>query len=475
MKINIAYLAGALLSSTILIFGCSEDLPSYSDLKVDKTEVFIQADGENPTTVVNITEGNGNYKVTVANENVATAILNGEQITLNGLANGTTTVTVMDWSKHSAVITVKVKEDFELTLDKTDLVMTKTTNPTELVGIITGNGGYQIESSNSEVATAELTSEGKVQVTAVSNGSATITVTDADHLKASVKVTVCDQLTLEKVADTMAIDGILNIAITAGSGEYTVVSDHMEIATAVVSEAGNAISITGVSKGEANITVTDKMGLTAAIAIKVVDDFKLEKMTFDILEIGTPQTITILEGSGDYTCTPSESLECVISDDKNTLTISGIEEKRALAQKVTVKDNKLNKSLDITIAMVDYKFETYEYARWFINGVFGIPASSKFELKNGRDYLSIGTKSGSKYKNGYILSFEGNRLITEGYKLKPTLFHLNSAGEEVDQIIITNLEVCKTDEIDGKGNGKYWIRFKEEGKKEWSYIITQTK
>lgn len=77
MKKNIMNLAGALLSSAILMFGCSEDLPSYSDLKVDKTEVFIQADGENPTAIVNITEGNGNYNVTVADENVATATLNG--------------------------------------------------------------------------------------------------------------------------------------------------------------------------------------------------------------------------------------------------------------------------------------------------------------------------------------------------------------------------------------------------------------
>lgn len=44
MKKNIINLAGALLSSAILMFGCSEDLPSYSDLKLDKTEVFILAD-----------------------------------------------------------------------------------------------------------------------------------------------------------------------------------------------------------------------------------------------------------------------------------------------------------------------------------------------------------------------------------------------------------------------------------------------
>lgn len=475
MKTNITYLAGALLSTAILMFGCSEDLPSYSDLKVDKTEVFIQADGENPTAVVNITEGNGNYSVTVADENVAIATVNGEQITLNGLANGTTTVTVMDWSKHSAVITVKVKEDFKLTLDKAELVMTKATNPTELVSITSGNGGYKVESSNSEVATAELTSEGKVLVTAVNNGTATITVTDADGLKASVEATVCDQVVLEPITDNIiVVDGTLNVAIISGSGEYKVASDQVEIATAVVSETDNAITITGVAKGEANITVTDKMGFTATITVKVVDNFKLETTNLYLLEIGKPQTIKILEGSGDYICsTSSESLECVISDDKTTLIISGIEKKMAFDQKVTVKDNKLNKSLDITVREVNYGSETYGCARWYINGQFGIPNSAEFKTEKGREYLSVGTRSGSKYVNGYRLSFEGNRLIY-GYKQNPELYRLNAEGEEVDPISINNLEVYKT-ETDTYGKGKYWIRFYEGNNFEYSYIIVQTK
>ena len=94
MKRNILHLAGALLSSAILMFGCSEDIPTYNELTVDKTEVFIQADGENPTATVNITEGNDNYKISVADENIATATIDGARIIINGLKNGTTTATV---------------------------------------------------------------------------------------------------------------------------------------------------------------------------------------------------------------------------------------------------------------------------------------------------------------------------------------------------------------------------------------------
>lgn len=475
MKKNIINLAGALLGSTMLMFGCSEDLPSYSDLKVDKTEVFIKADGENPTAIVNITEGNGNYNVTVADENVATATLNGDEITINGLNNGATTVTVTDWSKHSAVIKVNVKEDFELTLDQTELVMTKATKPIE-VNIIAGNGGYQVESSDSEVATAELISEGKVKVTAVGNGSATIKVTDADGKKASLNVTVCDQLILEKESEIMAVNGTLNIAITTGSGEYTVTSDNVNVATAVVSESGDAIVITGVSKGEAKITVTDKWNFSASIAIKVVDEFELEKTTITLLDIETPQTIKILKGSEDYTIsTTSESLKCVISDDKSALILSGIEKKMAFNQTVTVKDNKLDKTLEIKVKEVNYKPDAYGCARWLINGSFGIPNDSKFELKKGRDYLTVGTKSGAKYINGYVLSFEGNRLI-HGVKDNPTLYRLDSDGNEVEKINIDFLEVYKT-ETDTDGKGKYWIRFYVDDGINYSqsYIITETK
>ena len=100
MKRNILHLVGALLSSAMITFGCSEDIPTYSELMVNETEVFIQADGETPTAIVNIISGNGNYKINVADENIATATLNGDAITINGLKNGSTTATVIDWSKR---------------------------------------------------------------------------------------------------------------------------------------------------------------------------------------------------------------------------------------------------------------------------------------------------------------------------------------------------------------------------------------
>lgn len=224
MKKNLIYLAGAFISSAILTFGCSEELPTYTELAVDKTEVFIQADGNDPTARINITSGNGNYKLTVADDGIATATMDGNQILINGLRNGTTTATVMDWAKYSAVITIRVKEDFDFLLDRTELVMFMGENELEQVSINSGNGGYEMESSDESVATAELNQDGRIAVTAHASGFCTITVTDADGLKGTISVTVCDEhLVIEDASvKPFIVDETTAIAITSGNGEYTV-------------------------------------------------------------------------------------------------------------------------------------------------------------------------------------------------------------------------------------------------------------
>lgn len=476
MKKNILYLAGALLSSAILMFGCSEDIPTYSELTVDKTEVFIQADGENPTAIVNITEGNDNYKISVADENIASATLDDTRIIINGLRNGITTATVMDWTKHSTVITIKVKEDFELKLDKTELLMFLGENDNELVNIVSGNGGYQVESSDDNVAIAELNHEGKLSITAQAGGFCDITVIDADGNKAIIKIKVCkEHIALEDIADKVWLVGeTSSIAITSGNGEYTVISEKPEIASAEI--VNDAVSITGTAKGETGMTVTDKMGLTTSITIKVTTGFEIATTHIDNLWIGEEaQEIAIVDGSGNYTIESSSSITCILSEDKSKLIVKGVEKEMALNQTIKVTDEALKKTIEITVSEVNYRFEEYGTARWYINGSFGQPKNSEFTTSDGKDFLKVGEKkySFSKMSNGFSMSFKGGR--EPGLKTEPVLWHLNSSGKEVDQINITDLEIVKRELDEGRGEeGKYWIRFHEEGKEGWSYIITWT-
>ena len=109
---------------------------------------------------------------------------------------------------------------------------------------------------------------------------------------------------------------------------------------------------------------------------------------------------------------------------------------------------------------------------------------SYIATEDGREHIKVGTGKSSTTNNalnGYHISFGGGREV--GMKEAPVLYTTKGAGTfgiggggDDKAITITDLEIVQreytkdTDEADGKG--KFWIRFKEEGKEEYSYIIT---
>lgn len=478
MKKNIAYMAGAFIGSAMLTFGCSEDLPSYSELTVDSNELFIQADGENPFAEVNITSGNGNYKVEVTNEDVATATMNGDKVVFNGLKNGTTTATLTDWTHHSTVINIRVKEDFELKLDKEELILTLSEEPGVIVSgtvdIMSGNGGYVATSSNEAVAMAEIIAGNKVLVTAVAVGHCDVTVTDADGNETTLTVTVCKGLLeVEDIADRIwGIGETSTVQIVSGNGGYTVTSSNESIATATIE--GDVISVTGKAAGEATLTVTDQMELITELVIKVKAVLSVDRSAIDFIQLGenaTEETINLLGGSGDYEIVCSNDLTAELSADKTKLTIKGKDQSPAQNQTVTVTDKIIPHTVTITVGMVNYPFEEYGKGRYFINGILGVPAASEFKTQSGLECLYMGTKSLGRYKNGFVVKFEGDHEV--GAKNNAKCFELDASGNEVNEIIITGLEIYKRASISG-GDGQFWIRFHEQGKSEWSYIVTWT-
>lgn len=84
MKRNLLYLAGFLLAAATVFSGCNDDDPSYHDLVPNTQELIINLD-ETPEGIIQIVQGNGNYKITSSNEDVATAIAEGNKIKVTAL------------------------------------------------------------------------------------------------------------------------------------------------------------------------------------------------------------------------------------------------------------------------------------------------------------------------------------------------------------------------------------------------------
>lgn len=99
---------------------------------------------------------------------------------IKGLAEGTSTFTLYDKvSRQTAILTVTVRENSttypDLQLYKYNVEEAVST--TECVGIVSGSGSYQVESSNDNIAEAKLNWQ-LVCILAKAPGTATITVTD---------------------------------------------------------------------------------------------------------------------------------------------------------------------------------------------------------------------------------------------------------------------------------------------------------
>ena len=106
MKRFSVYVLSLMLSGTFFI-ACDDD-DSNGKLTFDKNgiEMFV---GEE--TVVKVRGGVAPYKATPADKTIAEATVDGGDITIKGLKEGTTTVKVTDKNGLEATIAVEVKED----------------------------------------------------------------------------------------------------------------------------------------------------------------------------------------------------------------------------------------------------------------------------------------------------------------------------------------------------------------------------
>lgn len=289
MKRNLLYLAGIGLFATGLFSSCEESEPSYSDLIVDTEALTINLD-EAAEGSFRIIEGNGNYKVASSNDEVATAIVSGDEVKVTGLQYGTTTLTVTDWAKKSSSVKVVIDQEQELAM--------RTSSATMFIGesktleVYTGNGGYSIDSSSESVATAEISEDGKVNITAIAPGTATLTVKDRRNKTTEIAVKVIRKLIVDKNDEIpyLTVGEPITIKIIDGNGEYTCKNNGAATSlTCTMSENGTEVVIEGLKRTRFNktITISDKENQSVNLNIVYIDDPYLEKPSYRYLIAGS--------------------------------------------------------------------------------------------------------------------------------------------------------------------------------------------
>ncbi len=314
---------------------------THPNLAIDRSEVEV-ATGISAT--VNILSGSGDYSVESNNAGIATATLSGTVVTITGIALGNTTVTIRDSATdQTKTVTVKVTHP-NLAIDKSEVEVA--TGISATVNILSGSGNYSVESNNAGIATVTLSGIA-VTITGIALGNTTVTVKDnaTNQTKTvAVKVTHPD-LVIDKSEVEVATGISATVNILSGSGDYSVDSNNVGIATATLS--GTVVTITGIALGNTTVTIKDNAtDQTKTVTVKVTHpDLTIDKSKVEV-ETGISATVNILSGSGNYSVESNNAGIATATLSGTVVTITGI----ALGNTtVTVKDNVTNQTKTVTV------------------------------------------------------------------------------------------------------------------------------
>ena len=289
MKRNLLYLAGFLLAAAKVFSGCNDDDPSYHDLVPNTQELIINLD-ETPEGIIQIVQGNGNYKITNSNEDVATAIAEGNKIKVTALKAGSTDLSITDWAKMSTNVKVIVDQLSELVLSNSATTMYPGENKT--VNVYTGNRGYKVTVDKESVVKATVDEEGHIQIESLAPGNATVTVTDRLNKSAEFSVKVIKKLVVDNSEEIayLTVGEPLTIKILDGNGGYTCTNNgSATYLKCTIAENGTDVIIEGLKRYRFNKTVTikDQEGESISINIVYIDDLYLENPSYRYLIAGS--------------------------------------------------------------------------------------------------------------------------------------------------------------------------------------------
>ena len=206
MKRKLSFLFLSALTIPFFMGSCSDDkeeqeVKPATDLVVDNNSVTLLQGDE---ITVSITSGNGDYYVKPFDENVATATINGNKVTIKATENSQleennrteTTILIVDGRKKVARVLVRVAKLWDLTVDAPEEGFDLFIGEKRLVKILTGNGDYQIsipEGADKFLEVGELsgqvipltakfeTGADPVNITITDKKGKTITIPGSEH------------------------------------------------------------------------------------------------------------------------------------------------------------------------------------------------------------------------------------------------------------------------------------------------------
>jgi hypothetical protein len=400
-KKNQAFMLTLVLGVQLLMYSCTKKEtvnPTVVAMTLEKSSVALLPAG---SLNVTITNGNGDYKATSSDENVAKATINGNTITITAGANQEKAhayIVITDKMFQRQSIDVDVAKLFDLTLSKTtaDLEVGVAGKNEITININSGNAGYQAEAIENTAALVEINktkieSHGKLTLKALAAGIAKVKVTDAKGKEGviTLNITAPTAIALSKTDITLAaVQGSEEVSITAGNGSYKITVANPLVAKAYL--VGNVINIKGKINGTTTVTVEDIKGQKATIAVKVEGGAFAMNLSDQYFGYANFNDIAIVDASVKSLKTVTFELTCKIDGYRGLQTFMGLEgnllirgknddfrpthpiQISGLGDKITLESTSsfnLNQWMNIALVVDCNQTDIKEKYKLYINGV----------------------------------------------------------------------------------------------------------
>ncbi|MBC3930909.1 beta strand repeat-containing protein [Undibacterium curvum] len=220
--------------------------------------------GVSSSSTFTISGGTAPYFAGSGDNTVATATVVGNILTINGIANGNTTVKVQDSNSKSVTISMQVGNALGLfSSAPSDITVgTGANSPAFTIG--GGTPPYSVVAANSLIATAAMSASGNnFIVTGVSAGSTIVTLKDSVGAPLAINVTVSGGTSaplFTTAPSAITLQSGLSASYTVGGGvpKYDATSSNPAVLSAV--QTGTDLTLKALSAGTANVVISDSKG-----------------------------------------------------------------------------------------------------------------------------------------------------------------------------------------------------------------------
>lgn len=245
---------------------------------------------------LSVKDGSGDYIVQLSDESIAEVISVSPLIRIQGKTPGEVEVIVKDSKTGAQGVSQVTVSTRAFKLDLPELPLTFPYGESRTIGILSGNGSYDVVNSAPAVVTVEQTS-GSFLFHGLKPGSAEVTITDPVS-EMSYKIEVIVKLKPLTVQSQDALVEVLSgydttLKIISGNGSYELSSDAGEYFSA--SLEGDLITISPKAIGTGTLTVRDvQSGEAVELSIKVRDLINNGRVSMESITVKVGEKVNVL-------------------------------------------------------------------------------------------------------------------------------------------------------------------------------------